>query len=136
MPPSMRNSGGAVDQSEEFKGSPPAADDEAYRQVLRAVLASQIGFEGAQHLRQQLLFVLAPASAVVWVLAAWPGVLPLSLRSTLLGVWWLLLAGVLYAWVVELLWLRRSNAARRDLRAMAPPTTGKRRAAEGDEERD
>ncbi len=33
-----------------------------------------------------------------------------------LGVWLLLFTAVLYTWVVELLWLRRSNDARRHLR--------------------
>jgi hypothetical protein len=66
----------------------------------------------------------------LWVLAAWPELLPVWVRSMSLGVWLLLFTAVLYTWVVELLWLRRSNDARRHLRAMAPPPTANTWATE------
>jgi len=99
--------------------------DEAYRGLLRAVLTSQVSFERAQNLRQTLLFALTATSLVLWALAAWPELLPVTVRSMSLGVWLLLFTAVLYTWVVELLWLRRSNHARRHRRAMAPPPAAK-----------
>jgi len=119
---------------ERFGGStafPAATADDAYRRLLRAFLAAQVGFERAQNLRQTLLFALTATSFVLWVLAAWPEVLSVSVRSTSLGVWLLLFAAVLYTWVVELLWLRRSNDARRHLREMAPVPAADTWATEG-----
>jgi hypothetical protein len=102
--------------------------------LLRAFLTSQVGFERTQNLRQTLLFALTAASMVLWVLATWPELLPVSVRSISLGVWLLLFTTVLYTWGVELLWLRRSNDARRHLHAMARPRTAKRRTTEGNHE--
>jgi threonine/homoserine/homoserine lactone efflux protein len=112
-------------------GCPPTASDEAYRRLLRAFLTSQVGFERAQNLRQTLLFALTATSFALWLLAAWPELLPVSVRSMSLGVWLLLFTALLYTWVVELLWLRRSNDARRHLRAIALPPAAKLRATEG-----
>jgi hypothetical protein len=119
----------AAEQPQAFGGSPPTGDDEAYRRALRAVLASQMGLDRAQELRQKLLCAFVPASSIVWVLAVWPDGLPVAVRSTLLGVWWLLFTAILYAGFVELLWLRRSNAARCELRAMARPQARRDRPA-------
>jgi len=119
---------------ERFGGStgfPTATTDDAYRRLLRAFLTAQVGFERAQNLRQTLLVALTATSFVLWVLAAWPDVLPVSVRSMSLGVWLLLFAAVLYTWVVELLWLRRSNDVRRHLREVAPLPAAKTWATEG-----
>jgi hypothetical protein len=116
---------------ERFETCAPVTGDEAHRRLLRAFLTSQVGFERAQNLRQTLLFALTATSLALWLLAAWPELLPGWVRSMSLGVWSLLFAAVLYTWVVELLWLRRSNDARRHLRAMAPPTAAKTWATEG-----
>jgi hypothetical protein len=116
---------------ERFEGRPPTASDEAYRRLLQSFLTSQVAFERAQNLRQTLLFALTATSLALWLLAAWPELLPDWVRSMSLGVWLLLFTAVLYTWVVELLWLRRSNDARRHLRAMAPAPTAKMWAPEG-----
>jgi hypothetical protein len=71
----------------------------------------------AQRLRHGLHLLLAPASAIVWALAMWPGLLPARLGSVLLGGWWLLFAAALYAAFAERLWLRRSRHARKNLAA-------------------
>ena len=123
----------SIVQSETIESAtscPPTAGDEAYRRVLRAFLTSQVTFERTQNLRQTLLFALTATSLALWALAAWPELLGVSVRSMSLGVWLLLFTAVLYTWVVELLWLRRSNKARRHLSAMASLPAVARRATE------
>ncbi len=110
-----------AERSEEQGGSPFSPNDEAYRRALRTFLASQVGFERAQGRRHFLLFVLAAASGITWMMAAWPGLLPSSVRSTLLSVWWLLVAAVLCAALAEYQWRRRSKDARRDLATITLP---------------
>jgi hypothetical protein len=121
----------ATERFEGAIGCPPTAGDEAYRRLLRAFLTAQVGFERAQNLRQTLLRALTATSLVLWVFTAWPELLGVSVRSMSLGVWLLLFTAVLYAWGVELLWLRRSNGARRHLRTMAPPPAAKMWAVKG-----
>ena len=109
------------ERSEEWGGPSFSPNDEAYRRALRTFLASQVGFERAQERRHFLIFVLAAASGITWMMAAWPRLLPSSVRSTLLSVWWLLVAAVLCAALAEYQWLRRSKDARRDLAIIALP---------------
>jgi hypothetical protein len=123
-----------IERFEGATGCPPTAGDEAYRRLLRAYLTAQVGLEHAQKLRQTLLFALTATSFVLWVLAAWPELLGVSARSMSLGVWLLLFTAVLYTWGVELLWLRRSNDARRHIRAMAPGPLQRPWATEGTHE--
>ncbi len=110
-------------------GCPPTASDKAYRRLLRAFLTSQVGFARAQNLRQTLLFALTATSLALWLLAAWPELLPVWVRSMSLGVWVLMFTAVLNTWDVELLWVRRSNDARRHLRAMAPAAVANKMCA-------
>ena len=119
--------------TERFEGATawPTASDEAYRRLLRAFLTAQVGFARAQNLRQVLLFALTATSVVLWVFAAWPELLGVSARSMSLGVWLLLFTAVLYAWGIELLWLRRSNDARRHLHKSPPPPPARTWATEG-----
>ncbi len=95
----------------------PAPEPELPRNTLRGFLVAQCAFERAQRLRHGLLLLLAPASAIVWALAMWPGLLPARLGSVLLGGWWLLFAAALYAGFAERLWLRRSRQASKNLAA-------------------
>jgi hypothetical protein len=95
----------------------PTPEPELTRNTLRAFLVAQCAFERTQRLRHGLLLLLALASAIVWMLAMWPGLLPARLGSVLLGGWWLLFAAALYAGLAELLWLRRARHARKNLAA-------------------
>ena len=96
------------------------------RETLRAFLVSQIAFERTQRLRHDLFLVLAPASAVIWVLAMWPRAVSPRVGSALLGTWWLLFVASIAVSFVERIRLRRSQQAREGLSALDAAEMSKR----------
>jgi hypothetical protein len=99
----------------------PAQHGSAANGRLREVLKAHFALERAHARREALLQVLAAASSLVWIAAAWPGWVSSGFRTFSLTASALCFAVLVPALLSERRWRRRLDSCSSDL-VPAPPS--------------